>query len=161
MNNYISVSQYAEIKGISKQAVYKQLNGKLKEFLIVVDKQKFIDLKALNEVEKEKLNNIEQPVEQQLNNSFQLFFEKQIEEKDKQIESLLKHIDTLQEQNTTLTQLLRNSQVLLAVEKKVLLDDTLQEDFIKDEPPIKEEDQKQKKKSLLCFKYRNFHRRNK
>ena len=75
MNNYISVSQYAEIKGISKQAVYKQLNGKLKEFLIVVDNQKFIDLNALNEVEKERLNNIEQPVEQQFNNSFQLFFE--------------------------------------------------------------------------------------
>ena len=146
MNEYISVSQYAEIKGISKQAVYKQLNGKLKEFLIVVDNQKFIDLKALNEVEKERLNNIEQPVEQQLNNSF---FERQIEEKDKQIQSLLNHIDTLQEQNTTLTQLLRNSQVLLAVEKKVLLDDTLQEDFIKDQPPIKEEDQKQKKKSLF------------
>ena len=136
MENYISVSQYAEIKGISKQAVYKQLNGKLKEFLIVVDKQKFIDLKALNEVEKEKLNNIEQPVEQQLNNSFQLFFEKQIEEKDKQIESLLKHIDTLQEQNTTLTELLKNSQLLLAVEKKVLLDE-----------PI--EHQEQKKRSLF------------
>jgi hypothetical protein len=150
MNNYISVSQYAEIKGITKQAVYKQLNGKLKEFLIVVDNQKFIDLNALNEIEKERLNNIEQPVEQQFNNSFQLFFEKQIEEKDKQIQSLLNQIDTLQEQNTTLTQLLRNSQVLLAVEKKVLLDDTLQEDFIKEEPPTKEEeDQKQKKKGLL------------
>jgi hypothetical protein len=150
MNDYISVSQYAEIKGISKQAVYKQLNGKLKEFLIVVDSQKFIDLKALSEKEKERLNNVEQQVEQQFNNSFQLFFEKQIEEKDKQIQSLLNQIDTLQEQNTTLTQLLRNSQVLLAVEKKVLLDDTLQEDFIKEEPPTKEEeDQKQKKKGLL------------
>jgi adenylate kinase family enzyme len=136
MNKYISVSQYAEIKGISKQAVYKQLNGKLKEFLIVVDKQKFIDLKALNEVEKERLNNIEQPVEQQLNNSFQLFFEKQLEEKDKQIESLLNQIDTLHEQNTTLTELLKNSQLLLAVEKKVML-----------EEPI--ENQKEKKKSLF------------
>jgi hypothetical protein len=136
MENYISVSQYAEIKGISKQAVYKQLNGKLKEFLIVVDNQKFIDLNALNEVEKERLNNIEQPVEQQLNNSFQLFFEKQIEEKDKQIESLLNQIDQLQNQNTKLTDLLKNSQVLLAVEKKVMLE----------EPT---ENQKEKKKSLF------------
>lgn len=136
MNNYISVSQYAEIKGISKQAVYKQLNGKLKEFLIVVDNQKFIDLNALNEVEKERLNNIEQPVEQQLNNSFQLFFEKQIEEKDKQIESLLNQIDQLQDQNTKLTDLLKNSQLLLAVEKKVMLEETT-------------ENQKEKKKGFL------------
>lgn len=138
MNDYISVSQYAEIKGISKQAVYKQLNGKLKEFLIVVDNQKFIDLNALNEIEKERLNNIEQPVEQQFNNSFQLFFEKQIEEKDKQIESLLNQIDTLQEQNITLTELLKNSQLLLAVEKKVLLNEPL-------------EHQEQKKKGLFSI----------
>lgn len=136
MNNYISVSQYAEIKGISKQAVYKQLNGKLKEFLIVVDNQKFIDLNALNEVEKERLNNIEQPVEQQFNNSFQLFFEKQIEEKDKQIESLLNQIDQLQDQNTKLTDLLKNSQLLLAVEKKVMLEENT-------------ENQKEKKKGFL------------
>lgn len=136
MDNYISVSQYAEIKGISKQAVYKQLNGKLKEFLIVVDNQKFIDLNALNEVERERLNNIEQPVEQQFNNSFQLFFEKQIEEKDKQIESLLNQIDQLQDQNTKLTDLLKNSQLLLAVEKKVMLEETT-------------ENQKEKKKGFL------------
>ena len=37
---YITVSEYAEIKGISQQAVYKQLKNKLKPFLIMVESKK-------------------------------------------------------------------------------------------------------------------------
>lgn len=140
MNDYISVSQYAEIKGITKQAVYKQLNGKLKNFLIMVDNQKFIDTNALNDIERKKLNNfeqpVEQPVEQPLNDEIQLFLQNQINEKDEQIKTLLNHIDQLQDQNTKLTDLLKNSQLLLAVEKKVMLE----------EPT---ENQKEKKKGFL------------
>ena len=140
MNNYISVSQYAEIKGITKQAVYKQLNGKLKNFLIMVDNQKFIDINALNDIERKKLNNFEQPVqqpvEQPLNNEIQLFLQNQINEKDEQIKTLLNQIDQLQDQNTKLTDLLKNSQLLLAVEKKVMLEESA-------------ENQQEKKKGFL------------
>lgn len=135
---YISVSQYAKVKGISKQAVYKQLNGKLKEFVIVVDGKKCLSLSALTEEERQKLNQVEQKVEQQLFNEIQLLLEEQIAEKDKliqsllgQIESLQKQNDTLteniQKQNDTLTELLRNSQVLLAVEKKEQLIESTEE----------------------------------
>lgn len=121
--NLLTVSQYAAIEGISKQAVYKRLNNKLKGFLVEVDGQKYIDRAVLNEVEQPKVEEVEQPIEQPLNNQNQPFLEKQIEEKDKVIESLLRQIDTLQEQNKNLTELLRNEQVLLAAEKKLYLEE--------------------------------------
>ena len=120
--NYITVSEYAALKGISKQAVYKQLNNKLQPFLIVVDGRKYIDRAALTEVENQKLNEVEQPLNQPLNNQSQPFLENQIAEKDKVIESLLRQIENLQEQNSKLTDLLRNEQVLLAAEKKLYLE---------------------------------------
>lgn len=115
---FISVSDYARLKGISKQAVYKQLNNKLKPFLIVVENKKCLKIEVLNEVEQQKLNQVEQPVEQQLNNQIQPLLVAQIEEKDRIIESLLRQVESLQEQNGKLTDLLNNSQLLLAAEKQ-------------------------------------------
>lgn len=129
--DYITVSQYAEIKGISKQAVYKQLNNQLKDSLIMVDNKKCIKIRVLSEVEKQGLNQVEQPcnqVEQQFNNSFQPLFEKELEEKNNTIKSLLKQIETLQEQNSRLTELLGNSQYLLAAEQKKALKPMQQQD---------------------------------
>ena len=123
--DYITVSKYAEIKGISKQAVYKQFKNKLKDSLIMVDNKKCIKIEALKEVEKESLNQVEQPLnqfEQPFNNQIQPLFEKELEEKNKVIESLLRQIDTLQEQNSRLTELLSNSQYLLAAEQKKTLE---------------------------------------
>lgn len=121
-DNYISVSQYAARKGISKQAVYKQLNNKLKPFLILVDGKRYIDCKALEGDEQPTFNRVKQPIEQQFNNQSQPFLESQIAEKDKVIERLLRQIENLQDQNSKLTELLRNEQVLLAAEKKMYLE---------------------------------------
>ena len=118
---YITVAQYAEIKGISKQAVYKRLNNLLQPFLIVVESRKYIDIAALTAEEQGRLFGVEQPFEQPLNNQNQPtadFWQRQIEEKDSTIASLLRQIDILQEQNSRLTELLANSQLLLAAEKK-------------------------------------------
>ena len=115
---YISVSQYAEAKGISKQAVYKQLNNKLKPFLKVVDGKKCLDISVLTEIEQPKVNQVEQP----LNNQVESLFAKQIEEKDKTIQSLLRQVENLQEQNGRLTELLHNSQYLLAAEQKKFIE---------------------------------------
>ena len=123
--DYITVSQYAEIKGISKQAVYKQLNNHLKNSLIMIDNRKCLKIGVLTEVERQGLNQVEQPlnqVEQPLNNPFQPLFEKELEEKNKTIESLLRQIENLQEQNGRLTELLSNSQYLLAAEQKKALE---------------------------------------
>lgn len=119
---YISISEYATIKGISKQAVYKQLNNKLKKFVVMVENKKMLDIAVLTA---EELNQVEQPlnqplnqVEQPIDNHLLLLLEKQIEEKDNTIKSLLVQIESLQEQNGKLTDLLNNSQILLGMEKK-------------------------------------------
>lgn len=131
----LSVAEYAARKGISKQAVYKQLNNKLKEFVVVVDSQKYIDIAALGlEVEQQieqHSTQDEQPIEQPKSP----FWERQIEEKDKQIESLLRQIESLQQQNSKLTDLLQNSQVLLAAEKQLQIAQATNE-----QPPATDEE---------------------
>lgn len=123
---FYSVSEFATKRGISKQAVYQQLNKTLKPFLKVENGKKYIDGAALElfkdkEVE-QAAPQVEQDfkqVEQELESGFLL---SQIGEKDKTIESLLKQIESLQEQNNKLTDLLQNSQFLLAADKKILID---------------------------------------
>ena len=46
-NNLISVSEYAKRLNISVQAAYKQVNGKLKPYLIVVNGKKMLQPEAL------------------------------------------------------------------------------------------------------------------
>ena len=126
---YLTVSEYAEIKGISKQAVYQQLNKQLKEFLILVNGKKCVNISILTADELEKLKLLKQPVDKVKQvelNQLQALLENQLAEKDKVIESLLKQNEALQEQNTRLTELLHNSQVLLAAEKQLLIQEPSQ-----------------------------------
>ena len=58
---YITVSEYAKIKGVSSQAVYKQLNKRLKPFFIMVENQKCLLSTVLDEVETEGSTEVEQP----------------------------------------------------------------------------------------------------
>lgn len=118
---FISISEYAEIKGISKQAVYKQLNTKLKKYSIEVDGKKYLSIEALEENEFNSVEQNESTFNQRFNSDFQLILEEQLAKKDEQIESLMRQIENLQEQNKTLSDLLRNSQVLLVAEKKNFL----------------------------------------
>lgn len=140
----LSVSEYAEIKGISKQAVYKQLNNKLKNFVVEVENQKYIDRAVLSEEENTqnlpKFNNQKLKVEQQFNNQIQPLLEQQIKEKDRQIENLFKQIEQKDKQIETLQELLSQSQKLQAMDRQIMLE---------------ERNQKQKKKGLLkLFKKR-------
>lgn len=123
---YLSISEFAEIKGITPQAVYKQLNNKLKDFLIEVESKKYIKIEALSESELKKVDklfdNDFNNNSQEFNNHFQPFFEKQIEEKDKQIEKLFEMIAEKDKQIENLQNLLSQSQHLQAMEKQLLLD---------------------------------------
>lgn len=120
---YLTVAEFAAVKGISKQRVYQRLNKDLKEFVKVIDGRRVLLLSALSEDERRELeqpleqnfNKVEQPLEQD-------FFRSQIAEKDKQIDSLLRQIEELQAQNRALTDLLKNSQILLAAEKKLMIE---------------------------------------
>jgi hypothetical protein len=138
-DNLLTVAEYADAKRITKQAVYKQLNNRLKEFLVVVDGKKYIDKAALGDSEKTDSTEVKQDsteVEQPLNNQIQPWLQAQIEEKDKTIESLLRQVETLTQQNATLTDLLHNSQVLLAAEKQEKQQQLLMSNTESEEQPI-------------------------
>lgn len=46
---YLTIKEYAEIKGVSVQSVYKRLNGTLKPFLSTVEGRKVLSREALGE----------------------------------------------------------------------------------------------------------------
>lgn len=82
---YISVKEFSERAGISVQAVYKQLNKRLKPYLTMVDGIRMLDIRALEEVYgKSAEHKVEQKVDEKLLN--QLIA--QLEEKDRQINEL-------------------------------------------------------------------------
>lgn len=123
---YITIAEYAERMNVSKQTVYNRLKKDLKEFLIVIDGKKCLKSEAFNLFQ----SNLNQKFEKDFQD-FQPKFETvetilkaQIEDKDRLIGRLLEQADTLQAQNADLieqigklTEIINNSQVLLAVEK--------------------------------------------
>ena len=143
---YLTVAEYAEIKGISKQAVYKQLNNKLNNYVETVEGKKCLKISILEENIQPNSTKVEQPIQPistEVEQPIQPFLEAQIKEKDKTIDSLLRQIEALQEQNTRLTELLHNSQVLLAVEKQALIQE--QASTHTEEPEHRTETQSQDK----------------
>ena len=50
MSDYLTIKEFAEKVGVSQQAIYKQVERKLKNYVKLVDNQKMIDIKALQEV---------------------------------------------------------------------------------------------------------------
>lgn len=121
---YLTVAEYAEIKGISKQAVYKQLNNKLNNYVETVEGKKCLKISILEENIQPYSTKVEQPIQPvstKVEQPIQPFLEAQIKEKDKTIDSLLRQIEALQKQNDRLTDLLQNNQMLLAVEKQQLI----------------------------------------
>lgn len=119
----LTISQFAEFQGITPQAVYKQLNNKLKDCLIEVEGQKYIDIDKFEEIHH---NQIKQPFNNKFNEvgnqSLIPLLEKQIEEKDKQIERLFQQIEEKDRQIETLQNLLNQSQQLQAIDRQLLLE---------------------------------------
>ena len=83
-NELLTVQQFADAAGISKQAVYKAINNQLKPFVQLVDGQKMLQCKALQEIYgiavDQPLNNRVNP----LNFTLQML-QQQLEEKDRQL----------------------------------------------------------------------------
>lgn len=160
---YISIAEYATLKGISKQAVYKSLTTKLKEYVEVVEGRKMLRAEALQPLHQphstQHLNNVKQPkVETVENGKDDLisFLKEQIKEKDKQIEKLQESAEEkdkyIREQGARLTDLIeqsnllqQNNQMLLKMlsgtteDKEVIIVPEEQEDKIDNEAGKKEE----------------------
>lgn len=108
--NYLTVAEFAERAGISKQRVYQLLNKRLKQFVQVVDGKKMLDIKALEEFSvKGDCSNIQEDcsrVKQEENTALDLLkttidmLQKQLEEKDKTIHELTEALKTEQIQTS-------------------------------------------------------------
>ena len=105
---YLSIKEFAAAAGVSQQAIYKQLNNKLKPYLKVVENKKMLDKSALELFKKEEVNN---PVEQQLNNKLIDMLQTELDEKGQQLREKDKQIAELQK-------LLDQSQKLHAMDKQ-------------------------------------------
>lgn len=89
-NEYLSIAEFAKIANTSKQAVYQRLNKSLKKYVKIIQGQKMLNYKALNEIYgktieqgfKGNIDNLEQGIIDVL--------KEQIIAKDKEIENLHK-----------------------------------------------------------------------
>ena len=117
---YISIKEYAQLKGVSPQSVYKQLSTKLSTYVVMVENRKMLKKEVLETLENRgveaHLNQVDNQVEK-LSTSFnseelirinqrneKLIDElrAQIEEKDKQIKEQSQHIIELSDRVATL-----------------------------------------------------------
>lgn len=65
-NEYLSVKQFSERAGVSSQAVYKQLNNKLKKFKKVENGKTYVNIRGLSCFVATNSTNVVQPVEQMI-----------------------------------------------------------------------------------------------
>ena len=89
---YLSIKDFSKLAGVSQQAIYKQLNNKLKTYLKVIDGKKMLDKSALELFEKKENSTT---VEQQLINMLQT----ELNKKNEQIAELQKLLDQSQQLN--------------------------------------------------------------
>lgn len=147
----LTVKQVSEIVGVSVQSVYKRLNNSLKPYVKLVERQKMIDIKALEEVyniEVDKLLN--QPINNQLNpNSEVEFLREQIKHLQSELEKEREHNREKDKQLLETFTRLADSQVALTTgqtaDKQKALAETLIEgkQLIPDGEPQKEKTKKQ------------------
>ena len=138
---YISIKDFAKRAGVSQQSLYKRLNklnNQLNNYVKMVENQKMIDIRALQEVYgveveqpiQPKIEPVEQPiqpiiepVEQPIQPNFDSILsqnqqmidmlKEQLEAKDKQIENLQKLLDQEQHLNAM------NHEKILLLESKL------------------------------------------
>jgi hypothetical protein len=131
MNNekdLLTIAEFAAAADVSKQAIYSQLETRLKQFVQVVDGVKMLKYEALekfylNQVDttnKSSFNQVEQVKnDNSISEKLIDLLSQQLEIKDKQIEELNKRLaemsGTIQQQQ----QLLDQQQKLTMIEKKV------------------------------------------
>ena len=152
---YLSIKDFAEKAGVSQQSLYKRLNklnNQLNNYIKVVDNQKMIDIRALQDVYGVEVEQPIQPLLQATIESLskelerkseelqakdkqyadlQTIINEQLKAKDKQIENLQKLLDQEQQLNAM------NQQKISLLESK-LEEPTDQEPIEPDEPPTEQ-----------------------
>ena len=147
---YLTIKEYADIRGVSVSSVYKRVNTTLKDYFVEVENHKMLKIEVLAA---EGLKGYDKKVEENSTQNIQpsstssTFLKEQLEVKDKQIAELNEQIkalqdsnqkkdDFIQEQSTKLTELLEQSNILLR-NNQILLADKSE---TKEETNVSEED---------------------
>ena len=100
---YLTVAEFAERAGVTKQAVYKRLNNQLQKYVIEQNGRKLIKSSALNDLYSDVSQAKSQPVEQPLNNQLiELFKAEKKKSKSKKKEEKQKIIDMLLQEKSAL-----------------------------------------------------------
>lgn len=98
---YLTIKEFADIAGVSKQAVYQRLTGTLKPYVSVKDGVKYLNIRALelykgdDAVKKLKKNNQEESNSVQVDLMVELL-KRELDEKNKQIDELYKLLEQSQ-----------------------------------------------------------------
>lgn len=98
---YLTIKEFADIAGVSKQAVYQRLTGALKPYVSVKDGVKYLNIRALelykgdDAVKKLKKNNQEESNSVQVDLMVELL-KRELDEKNKQIDELYKLLEQSQ-----------------------------------------------------------------
>lgn len=122
---FLSVSEFSKEVGISRQAVYKQVDSGLQKYIKHIDNKIMIDSEAVKIYKEKKttVNHDNQPVNK--DDTLVDFLKKEIEEKNKQIEYLQKSLEQSQK-------LLEQEQQLHLIDKnnRLKISDTVSADMI-------------------------------
>lgn len=107
-NEYLSVKQFSERAGVSSQAVYKQLNNKLKKFKKVENGKTYVNIRGLSCFVATNSTNVVQPVEQMIE-----VLKEQLKAKDEQIRALNEQLKAKDETLKNAMRITENTQILL------------------------------------------------
>lgn len=98
---YLTIKEFADAAGVSKQAVYQRLTGTLKPYVSVKDGVKYLNIRALelykgdDAVKKLKKNNQEESNSVQVDSMVELL-KRELDQKNKQIDELHKLLEQSQ-----------------------------------------------------------------
>ena len=98
---YLTIKEFADAAGVSKQAVYQRLTGTLKPYVSVKDGVKYLNIMALelykgdDAVKKLKKNNQEESNSVQVDSMVELL-KRELDQKNKQIDELHKLLEQSQ-----------------------------------------------------------------
>ena len=118
-NEYLSVKQFSERAGVSSQAVYKQLNNKLKKFKKVENGKTYVNIRGLSCFVSTNSTKVVQPVEQLSTNVVQPveqmieLLKEQLKAKDEQIRALNEQLKAKDETLKNAMRITENTQILL------------------------------------------------
>lgn len=143
---YISIAEFAERAGISKQAVYQRLNKSLKKYVKVEKGKKCINIKALEDLYSKEVEQVFQGKSKGLEQGFN----KDIQGMEQLIDVLKEQLKVKDQQIDELHNLLNQQQQLTAMnaQKVAELEDKLAKTL---EPDAEPQDEPKEKKKWWMF----------